>query len=160
MTKSKKQKSNENDKNNEKDRNAEIDEVRAQLARALADYDNLRKRIEKERSEYERILKVRIITNFLQIFDMLNDVQNNLGDPGLEIAINTFKDILKDENIEEIKAKPGMEFDEELHEAVEIVSEEGKDDGEIVDLQQTGWMFNNGKILRYAKVVVNKKGEN
>lgn len=151
----KKTKQNKEDKKKGK----EVDEVRAQLARALADYDNLRKRIEKERADYERILKIRIITKFLQVFDMLDEVQEHLKDTGLGIAINTFREILDSEKVEEIQASPGVEFDENLHEAVEIISVEDKKDNEIVELMQTGWKFKDGQVLRYAKVKVNKKGE-
>ena len=134
----------------------EVDEVKAQLARALADYDNLRKRIDKERENQEKILKSRIIIKFLQILDMLNDIQKNINDTGLAIAISTFKDVLKEEEVEEIKADPGMKVDEELHEAVDVTTEDDRKDDEIVSLQQAGWVFKNGQIIRYAKVVVNK----
>lgn len=152
LKKSKKERSDKSDNDHKK----EVDEVRAQLARALADYDNLRKRIDKESENQEKKLKARVITKFLQVFDMLNDIQNNINDTGLAIAINSFKDILREEEVVEIKADPGMKFDEELHEAVDVTTEEDRKDDEIVILQQAGWMFKNGQIIRYAKVVVNK----
>lgn len=152
LKKSKKERSDKSDNDHKK----EVDEVRAQLARALADYDNLRKRIDKESENQEKKLKARVITKFLQVFDMLNDIQNNINDTGLAIAINSFKDILREEEVVEIKADPGMKFDEELHEAVDVTTEEDRKDDEIVILQQAGWMFKNGQIIRFAKVVVNK----
>ncbi len=143
-----------------KQKNIEVEELKAQLARALADYDNLQKRVAKEQENLERVLKIRVITKFLQVFDMLNEVQNNLNDSGLAIAMNSFKDVLKEEGVIEIAAIPGTSFDEELHEAVDVVVDEEKEDGEIVNVQQIGWQFNNGTVLRYAKVIVNKKGDN
>lgn len=156
MSKNKNNTDEASNKENKSDSSEELEQVRAQLARALADYDNLRKRIDKEKVDYERVVKAKIITRMLQVFDMLSEAQKHLNDDGLKIAMNTFEKILEEENVEQISVKSGMKFDEQLHEAVEIIHDANKENGEVVDLMQTGWCFKDGTVIRYAKVIVNK----
>src|SRR4030042_4391737 len=105
----------------------EADELKNQLARALADYDNLIKRVERERQDLETLCSFKIILKLLPILDNLRDALVHLKDPGLAIALKDFEEVLKSEGIEEIKAEKGAGFNHGLHEAVEMVpGEEGK----------------------------------
>ncbi|MEJ2347873.1 MAG: nucleotide exchange factor GrpE [Patescibacteria group bacterium] len=130
----------------------ELKDVENQLARALADYDNLRKRVEREREELEKLAGIKFAIKILTIFDMLEEAQKHLKDSGIALTLEEFIKILKEEGIEKIKAEPGDEFDEGLHEAVEVVKN-GKD-GKIADVVLTGWRFNDGPIIRPTKVRV------
>ncbi|OGM03065.1 nucleotide exchange factor GrpE [Candidatus Woesebacteria bacterium GWA1_41_8] len=135
----------------------EFGQIRDQLVRALADYDNLRKRVEKEKEQFKYLASLSVIEKLLPVFDMLEEAQKHLQDSGLAITINEFLTVLKEEGIEKIDARKGTKFDEELHEAVEVVSSPGKD-GEIVEEVLTGWKFSEGPVIRPAKVKVIKKG--
>ncbi len=129
-------------------------ELENQLARALADYDNLRKRVEKERAEIGKLMNMRLIARFLSLLDMLEDAQKHFQDQGLAIIIKEFRDILKDENVQGIKAGRGIKFDEKIHETVEIVA--GGKKGMIAKVLLAGWKFKDGPIIRPARVQVYK----
>jgi molecular chaperone GrpE len=133
----------------------EFKDLKNQLARALADYDNLRKRVEREREQVERIVGARFALKALSVFDMLEDAQKHLKDSGISLTIEEFEKVLKDEGVEKIEAGQGIKFNEELHEAVEVVKT-GKD-GKIADVVLTGWKFRDGPVIRPTKVKVNKK---
>src|SRR4030043_1311120 len=137
--------------------------LKNQLVRALADYDNLRKRVETERDTWIRFSSERILVKMISVLDAFESAQEHLKDQGLAIAINEFKKVLEEEGVEEIKPKVGDAFDEKYHEVVEVI--EGKDKNKIAELILIGWKFKTydseehrtgkaGKVIRYAKVKV------
>ena len=126
--------------------------LKNQLVRALADYDNLRKRVERERDDFERSSSGRVLLRFLSILDMLESAQEHLKDSGLAIVIGEFKKIFAEEGLEEIRPKKEEAFDPKFHEAVETIRGEKK--GRIAETVLPGWHYKNGKILRVAKVKV------
>lgn len=133
--------------------------LKNQLARALADYDNLRKRVEAERDEFTKFSNFRLVVKLLNIYDMFNEAQKHLKDSGIAIAIREFESVLDDEGIEKVPVEKGDSFDENLHEAVEIV--EGGSEGKISEVLLSGWKYKDGKIIRHAKVrVLGKGGKN
>lgn len=138
-----------------KTKKGEFEDLKNQLARALADYDNLRKRVEREREQVEKIVGAKFALKALSVFDMLEDAQKHLKDSGISLTIEEFEKILKDEGVEKIEAGQGTKFNEELHEAVEVVKA-GKD-GKIADVVLTGWKFRDGPVIRPAKVKVGRK---
>ena len=142
-----------------KNKTSKIDEkqelLKAQLIRALADYDNLQKRVEKERSQYKDIALVRIIVKLLPAIDMLEDSQNHLKDSGLAIALKEMYDMLSEEGVEKISTTKGTLFNEEEHEVIEVVGESKKGVPTIEEVVLPGWKL--GEILvRPAKVKVKK----
>lgn len=130
----------------------EMEQLKNQLARALADYDNLRRRTDEEKTLWIKFASGTIITKLLTILDMLEKTQEHLKDQGLAIAIVEFKRILNDEGVEEILPKVGDEFAHDLHEVIETV--EGKDKNKISEIVVPGWKYKEGQVLRYAKVKV------
>jgi len=129
-----------------------VDELKNQLARALADYDNLRKRSELEREVLLKYSSERIVARILPLLDSIENAQKHLKDSGLAIIIADFKKLLYDEMLEEILPKKGDNFNEELHEAIEAC--EGGKKGTIAELILQGWKFMDGPVLRHAKVKV------
>jgi molecular chaperone GrpE len=132
----------------------ELEKVKNQLMRALADYDNLRKRIEREREGFEKIASIKFAVKMLTVFDMIEEAQRHLKDSGIALTLEEFKKILEEEGIEKIKMGQGDKFDEEICEAVEVVKN-GKD-GKIVEVVLTGWKFSDGPVIRPIKVKVSK----
>ena len=65
----------------------ELAVVKAMLARALADYDNLSKRVDRERTDLCRIASVGVIVKLLPVLDNLERAQGHIKDSGLAIAI-------------------------------------------------------------------------
>lgn len=131
--------------------------LEAQLVRALADYDNLSKRIEREKEETEVVASLKIIINLLPVLDMTNQVQQHLKDPGLAMTIKELEDVLGDEGVERINTKAGDKFDEELHEAVgtqDVKMKGAKIKGEVSEVLLDGWRVKDGPVIRYTKVKV------
>ena len=118
----------------------------------MADYDNLRKRTAEEKEVWTRFLSQRILLKLLPILDILEAAEKHFNDKGLVLAVEGFKKVLKEEELEEIKPKVGEFFDHEIHEAVELKA--GGKKGQIAELVLTGWKFINGPVLRFARVKV------
>ena len=89
----------------------------------------------------------------LPVLDMLYEAQEHLKDSGIEITLKEFEEILKEEGVSKIDAGKGNLFDEKAHEAVEVVKGKGRK-GMIVDEILTGWQYENGMVIRPAKVKV------
>ncbi len=134
----------------------ENEKLNIQLVRALADYDNLRKRVDKEREDFGSIGQARLMMNLLPVFDMLYDAQAHLEDQGLAIAIQTMEVTLKEDGFEKIEPRVGSEFGEEEMEAVEVSRDEKLKNGSIVGVILRGWKMMGGPVIRPAKVQVNK----
>ena len=144
-----------------KESNPEVDTLKNQLARALADYDNLRKRVEREREEVGKMAKAMIVARLLPVYDMIEGAQKHLKDSGLAITIEEFTKILKEEGIEKIEVKSGDRFDEELHEAIEVIdspTSQKENEEKIREVILSGWRLTDGPIIRHSKVRVEKKG--
>lgn len=139
----------------------ELNKLKDQLARALADYDNLRKRTEAEREVWTKFSAEKVLIKLLPTLDILESAQKHLNDHGLGLAISEFKKIFSEEGLVEIKPKEDDNFDPKVHEAVESVS--GGKKGKVNELVLAGWRFEDGKVIRPAKVKVygekNKKEE-
>ena len=130
----------------------EVTVLKNQLARALADYDNLRKRTEDERQLWVKFSAERVLIKLIPVLDMLASAQEHLKDSGLAIAVGEFKKVLSEEGIEEIVPRKGDPFNPQLHEALESVG--GGKKGHIAEIVLVGWKFLDGKIIRPAKVKV------
>lgn len=141
-------------------RKDKAEELKEQLARALADYDNLRKRIEREKEDLGKLANIKLVIRLLPVFDMLEGAQKHLSDSGLAITLEEFKKVLQEEGVEKVEVKPDDEFNEELHEAVEVVDKDNKGkkrDGKISEVVLAGWKLVDGPIIRPAKVKVYKQ---
>lgn len=142
--------------------------LRNQLKRAVADYQNLEKRVAEGRSELTNWATTELIKKLLTVLDHLekaldcaNEEEKNSGwFKGAELATQQFKAVLKDEGLEEIEIDPGSSsgtgstrFDPSLHEAVDM--REGEHDM-ILEVVEKGYNL-NGRVLRPAKVIVGRK---
>ena len=131
-----------------------ITDLENKWKRALADYANLEKRIEKEKEDFVKFANAQLLDKILNVLDDLESAEKHLKDKGLTLAGNRFREILKEEGVEEIEVL-GRNFDPELMDAVETV------DGpknKVVEVVLKGYKL-YGKVLRPAKVKVggNKK---
>lgn len=136
----------------EDSRQEEFDELKNQLARALADYDNLKKRAEAEKKLWLKFAKEQLLVELLPAFDNVELAQKHLNDQGLGIAVSQFLDIFKANGVEEVSTD---KFDEEMHEAVDVV--DGGKKGKIAEVVQKGYKFTDSNdVIRPAKVKVYK----
>lgn len=128
-------------------------ELENRLKRALADYQNLEKRIEEERKLLSKLSASLLIEKLLPVLDNLEKAQTYLNDQGLTMVLKQFKDIFAQEGVEEIQAE-GAQFNPNVHEAVE--TREGEKDNIVVKVLTKGYKI-EGTVLRAAKVVVERK---
>lgn len=129
--------------------------LRNQLARALADYDNLRKRVERDRENFEKVASLGLVLKLLPVLDALKQAQAHLKDQGVAITIGQFEEALKAEGIEEINVKVGDKFDQEFMEVIEVAK--GKVDNTVAEVLMAGYKFKDGPVIRHTKVKVWQK---
>ena len=123
-----------------------------QLKRALADYQNLERRIDEERRLLSHLSSALVIEKLLPVLDNLESAQKHLKDEGLEIVTKQFKEVLVSEGVEEIVSE-GSLFDPNLHEAVEILGSDKE--GIVLKVLRKGYKIND-KVLRPAQVAVGR----
>lgn len=134
-------------------------ELKNQLARALADYANLKKRVEEERTNVYKMASVSVLLKVLPILDNLRSALRHVSDSGIAIIVGELETLLKEEGLEEIKLGKGDEFNESEAEAVEAVeTKEKKDNNTVSEVLLSGWKYSDGTIVRHAKVKVYKYG--
>lgn len=132
----------------------EIALLKTQLARALADYDNLTKRVEREREGLGKIAKTHMLSSLLPAFDMLLAAQNHIQEAGLAMSIQAFYQAFADAGFMPVEAEIGGQFDETYHEAIELINDPEKETGEIIEVVLSGWKHKDGSLIRAAKVKV------
>ena len=139
--------------------NAEYDELDDRYKRLLAEFENFKKRSQKERESLYNSVLGDIITGMLPAMDNLeNAVKAECKDEkykqGVELVQKQFKEFLSKHNVEEIEAV-GQTFDPSVHEAVSSVQDETKQSQEIVQEFRKGYKIGS-KVLRHSMVVVNQ----
>lgn len=141
------------------DKNLQIVDLKSRLARALADYDNLRKRTDEEKKFIVEIGKLNLLTKLFPILDNLERAFEATKDAGVGLVLKQFTDLLTSEGLKEMAV--GGQFDPNLHEAV--ASEMAEEDNKILKVLEKGYLLND-KVVRAAKVVVGQRsgevGEN
>lgn len=137
-----------------------VDQYLALAQRVQADFENYRRRMADqltlERQEGARS----VIDVFLPCLDTFKEAKKSITDEKVLEGVNMIEnkilsalDRLKVEKIETI----GKPFDPNLHEVIAVMNDESKEDNIILDEYQAGYKF-NGKVIRYSKVIVNKRG--
>lgn len=140
----------------------ERERFRDQYLRKAAEFENFRKRKEKEVFESWELAKAELIKKFLPALDDLDrtikaakkDESVEALVQGLELVNKAFQKILEEENVEVIEAV-GQEFNPEFHEALMQMEKEGVKPNVVIDESQKGYKKGN-RILRPSKVVVSK----
>jgi molecular chaperone GrpE len=121
--------------------------------RVLADYANLEKRIEREKSDFIQLANAQILDKLLPVLDDLELCEKHLKDKGVSLVYNRFREVLESEGLGEIKAS-GEKFDPETMDCVEMVA---GPNNQVVEVVLKGYLLNN-KVLRPAKVKVGRGG--
>lgn len=135
-----------------------VKELTEDLQRLQAEFENFRKRTEKEKADYCRYAKSDIIQKLLPIVDNFELAMKNTDKPddfikGIGMVYAHFKDVLRKEGVEEIEAV-GKQFDPNLHEA--MLSEPSEQEGVVLDELQKGYMLED-RVLRHTQVKVGTK---
>lgn len=138
---------------------AEKNELMQTLVRRQADFENFRKRIERERQEEGRRGVGKLVTDLLPVLDGLELALRAHDDPayeeyrkGLELIYRQLFDALARHGLERIAAA-GKPFDPYFHQAIERVETSEYPDGTVVEVLQDGYLF-HGRVLRPSTVRV------
>lgn len=151
----------ENEEAEELDEENEAGHYLAMAQRLQADFDNYRKHV-AEQLDFQRDEGRRsVIEAFLPCLDTFKEAKKSITDEKVLAGVNMIESkilkTLQNLKVEKIEAI-GQKFDHNLHEVVAVMSDKTKDDDIILDEFQAGYKF-NGKVIRYSKVIVNKRGE-
>ena len=125
--------------------------------RLLAEYDNYRKRSQKEKDNLYGEVRADVVTKFLPVYDNLMRALNQGTEDeayrkGVEMIMNQFCATLQKLGVEKIEAL-GAKFDPTLHNAVMHVEDAEKGENEIVEVFQEGFKLGD-KVIRFAMVKV------
>jgi len=122
--------------------------------RALADYQNLSKRIEADKKDFVRFATANIISQLIPTLDILDLADKHSGDPGVHMAVKQFHTVLENSGLQAISPVIGNEFDPSLHECVETLV--GEPYNTIAEVTAIGYKIDSF-VIRPAKVKVKKK---
>ena len=127
--------------------------------RLMADFQNFKKRTEKEKADVYSFANEKIMTDMLQVIDNFeralgSECQDQAYAEGMQMIFKQFTDILKNSGLEEIEAV-GHDFDPNFHHAVLTDSNPDFDSGKVTEVLQKGYKL-NGKVIRPSMVKVNE----
>ena len=125
--------------------------------RVLAEYDNFRKRSQKEKDSLYGDVKAETLKKFLPVYDNLvralaQSTEDEAYRRGVEMIMNQFNVTMEKLGVTEIECL-GKKFDPAFHNAVMHVEDEEKGENEIVEVFQKGFMMGD-KVIRFAMVKV------
>ena len=141
-----------------KEESAEEEALNAKYLRLMADFQNYKRRAEKEKSEIFAYANEQLTVQLLDVIDNFERaLQHETADAGYVEGMNMiFKqltDVLKKAGLEEIKAL-GEDFDPNFHNAVMMEDNAEYESGKVTEVMQKGYLLNN-KVIRPSMVKVN-----
>ena len=150
-------KSKEKKEEKKPDLKAELDTLNDKYLRICAEYDNFRKRSQKEKDSLYGDVKAETLKQFLPVFDNLEralaaSTADEAYRRGVEMIMTQFTTTMEKLGVREIEAL-GKSFDPAFHNAVMHVEDEEKGENEIVEVFQKGFIMGE-KVIRFAMVKV------
>lgn len=135
----------------------QMDALNDRLLRTMAEYDNFRRRSQREKESIYPQATAAAVAQFVPILDTFDRA---LGAPctdeefkkGVEMILTNFKEVLKKLGVEEF-AETGDVFDPEMHNAVMHVEDDSMEAGVIAEVFQKGYRLGD-RIVRHAMVKV------
>lgn len=140
---------------------AEIKELNDKYLRLYSEFDNFRRRTQKEKLELYKTAGEEICKSLLPVMDDFERALKSMEDSqdyeslksGVDLIYNKLAGALKNNGLEVMEAS-GKDFDSEIHEAItQIPAPNKKMKGKVVDVVEKGYTLNE-KVIRFAKVVV------
>lgn len=142
-----------------------IKELEEKYLRAYADFENTKKRMEREKYHSLEYANENILKDFLPILDTLESALNGIDlnlessenvkniSKGIELTIDNFLKALNKHNVEIISTD--CEFDPNVHNAIMQVKDEDKNDGDIAKVIQKGYKYKD-RVIRPSMVAITK----
>ena len=143
---------------NEADKVAEeLSAVKEQLVRTMAEYDNFRKRSQREKDALRTDIIVNVTSKFLPVMDNLEralsaDCTDENYKSGVQMIYDSFMETLKNLGVEEIESD-GADFSPNLHQAVQKIRSETVESGKVAQTFAKGYKIGD-KVIRFAVVAV------
>ena len=141
---------------------AELEDLRL---RDLAEFENIKKRVEKEKQQAIAYAHEQFARDLLAVIDSLDNAQASMGEgessdealenikEGINLTMDQFKKVFEKHGIELVDLESG--FDPHFHEAVMRVDSDEHDEGDIVQVFQKGYKIKD-RVLRPAMVSISK----
>ncbi len=126
----------------------QVSALKEDVLRSQADYQNLLRRTQEERSKLIKLASASLVEDLVQPLDHLSMAVEQINDPGLEMVHKQFWSVLEQHGLAEI-AVLGKTFDPRL---MEVVEKNG--DSDVVTKVVTRGYTLNGEVIRHAKVIV------
>lgn len=136
------------------------EEFKEILQNVQAEFENYKKRQEKEREKFAENEKAKVLADFLSVLDAINSgIKQEPENNGLKKVKEQLVQALHSYGVQKIPLKKGNSFN---HETMECISKERKEEmeGKVLEILQKGY-FLKDKVLRHAKVIIgdSEKGE-
>ena len=138
----------------------ELAEQKDKYLRLYSEFENFRRRTAKEKLDLIQSANEQLIKTLLPVVDDFDRAEKSFKDKagseleGFFLIHNKLKKILDQAGVKVMDAKPGSEFNPDLHEAVtQIPAPNESLKGKVVDVVESGYLLNE-KVIRFAKVVV------
>ena len=138
---------------------AERDALQDRLLRTAAEFDNYRKRIDRERRDQSESAAFSLLSDVLPVVDNLERALQSPSGPeaagfraGVELILRQMLDLLRKRGVTPIEAL-GADFDPRIHQAVSQETSDAHRDGEVMEELQRGYMLGD-RLLRPAMVKV------
>ena len=147
----------ESNVNEKKCNSNELDELNDRYKRLFAEFENYKKRTQKESLSKRAEITADVVSSILPVVDNLEKaievkIENNSYQEGIKLILRQLSDVLKKFGMEEIETV-GKQFDPELHEAVSHIEDSEKGSNEIVQECRKGYKIGT-RVVRHAMVVV------
>lgn len=143
----------------------ELANVKTKLIEAHADFENIKKRLEKDKITAVNFANESFARDLLSVIDALEMALNTQISEenteaktlkeGVSLTIESFKTALAKHGVKMIETSVGGEFNPEIHNAMSYVESESIASGFIAQIYQNGYMYNE-RILRPAMVLIAK----
>ena len=137
--------------------NTEAEDFKDKYLRILAEFDNYKKRTQKEKGEIYEFTLCEFVSKILPVYDNLklalsHETSDEALKTGVELTLKQFDSVFEALNVSEIEAL-GKTFDPNFHNAVFHIDDESYGEQEIVEVFQSGYKMND-KVIRYSMVKV------
>ena len=139
--------------------NSEEDEaVNTKYLRLMADFQNFKRRVEKEKSDIYAYANEKLVSQLLDVIDnferaLLHEEADDSYVEGMKMIFKQLTGVLEKAGLEEINAL-GEEFDPNFHNAVMTEDNDDYDSGKVTEVMQKGYLLNK-KVIRPSMVKVN-----
>ena len=146
----------------EEELEAKVKEANDKYLRLYSEFDNFRKRTQKEKIDLYKTAGEDVIAAILPVLDDFERAQKAMEESddiqgvkdGIKLIHDKILNILKQKGLEEVESAVGKDFDIQFHEAItQIPAPSKKEKGKVMDVVEKGYQL-NGKVIRFTKVVI------